>query len=84
MAVGNFERNLDEGEYDRKIIIGYFFVREMEGCEMRAKGCGDWLRRGNFNSEIWFMEIFLINGKEKEKFEEMIIIREGDKIVIIV
>lgn len=30
------------------------------------------------------MEIFLINGKEKEKFEEMIIIREGDKIVIIV
>lgn len=84
MAVGNFERNLDEGEYDRKIIIGYFFVREMEGREMRAKGCGDWLR-GNFNSEIWFMEIFLINGNlEKKKFEEMIIIREEDKIVIIV
>lgn len=41
MAVGNFERNLDEREYDRKIIIGYFFVREMEGREMRAKGCGD-------------------------------------------
>lgn len=31
------------------------------------------------------MEIFLINGNlEKKKFEEMIIIREEDKIVIIV